>query len=250
MYTPLRAEIHQNIDRYQLRIKPLAINQYQRIEQKVFDLFCTPIELNTQPIWVWSFLKNIETHEDLDQIDRPQQLQRLIPHYCDQLEVFCFLNDSIHGRHKFWWYEGYILDFNRLLDAINWQEFYLVDKKYEWLICVSHHDVVTLSLKDGLPNAKLIAPFWIPGKWQTAWNHLNQPINEDQLRQYESILCLTCDDVVLDLSYYEQISGNQYILTVSIGAWSNDVFLERATFRRLHDAMISTQYWLNFIPQR
>ncbi len=116
MYTPLRAEIQQNIERYQLGIKPLAVNQYRGIQQQVFDTFCLPIEPNTQPVWVWSFLKNIEKHEDLDQIDRIKQFQRLIPNYHDRLEVFFFVPDQINGRHKFWWYVGSFLDFDRLLD--------------------------------------------------------------------------------------------------------------------------------------
>jgi len=48
--------------------------------------------------------------------------------------------DSNNDPSKFWLFQGYIKPILKLLDEHYRFEFYLVSKKYEWLLCLNHHD--------------------------------------------------------------------------------------------------------------
>ena len=66
----------------------------------------------------------------------------------DQPEkVWLFLDDTISGKDKYWFYEGFIKDIVTVLEVKprHTDEVYIVSKKYEWLLCVNHHDHIIAS---------------------------------------------------------------------------------------------------------
>jgi hypothetical protein len=54
------------------------------------------------------------------------------------------MNETVlNGRDKFWFYEGYIDSIELVLGEISYaDEIYVASKKYEWLICINHHNVL------------------------------------------------------------------------------------------------------------
>lgn len=68
------------------------------------------------------------------------QLLNLVDH---SEKVWFFLDERVSEGNKYWFYEGYITDIVSILsESTLVDEVYLVSKKYEWLLCVNHHDYI------------------------------------------------------------------------------------------------------------
>lgn len=80
------------------------------------------------------------------------QLPEIIP----EDKMVYFLIDqgsfsSLIGYDKFWIFEGFIPELIRVLDILNhsafldlgWLDYYIVSKKFEWIIGFNHHDIVS-----------------------------------------------------------------------------------------------------------
>lgn len=78
------------------------------------------------------------------------QLTNIIP----EKNMVYFLIDRggfYDAGEKFWIFESYVKDLIQTLDLLNqtafldigWSDYYIVSKKYEWLIGFNHHDVVS-----------------------------------------------------------------------------------------------------------
>ena len=53
------------------------------------------------------------------------------------------LNETVNMEDKFWFYQGRPRAINRVLaECYHLDEIYLVSKKYAWLLCLNHHDVL------------------------------------------------------------------------------------------------------------
>ena len=58
--------------------------------------------------------------------------------------VYVLFEDSKNYEPKYWLYESYINELIFILGEINGlDDFYIVSKKYDWLISLNHHDVVS-----------------------------------------------------------------------------------------------------------
>ena len=74
------------------------------------------------------------------------QLLNLVDH---EEKVWLFLDETVSERDKFWFYEGYITDIVAILvETTQSREVYIASKKYEWLLCVNHHDYIIASGKE------------------------------------------------------------------------------------------------------
>ncbi|MCM3629806.1 hypothetical protein M3194_20950 [Paenibacillus glycanilyticus] len=104
----------------------------QKIEERFIKKQCHTNSLH----WGWLRLKE------------PQHLLRLVDPSEKYIEYFVgddrlwFIVEDY--KDKMWLYEG---DTNFIIKKVipqlmHLREYYLVSKKYEWLLCVSHHDIV------------------------------------------------------------------------------------------------------------
>ena len=56
-----------------------------------------------------------------------------------------------HGGEEFWIFESYMPELIKALDLLNhtafldngWSDYYIVSKKYQWLIGFNHHDIIS-----------------------------------------------------------------------------------------------------------
>lgn len=92
-----------------------------------------------RPIWLWIDFK-LDTFSLSNLEQRPElYLDRLV----DETEtVWYVVTETINGRDKFWFYEGKIKYIQTIIDETWFDELYIVSKKYEWLICINHHDIL------------------------------------------------------------------------------------------------------------
>ena len=143
MWTELRKEIEQIIHDHSITDKdfrPVAIDQWQNIQEKIYNTFCKFISLSEQPEWLWEYFKQ-DTHSISFNYNYPfDQLSKLV----DNSEtVWLFLNETVSEKTKFWFFEGYIKTIDLVLrESCYIDEVYVASKKYEWLICINHHDVL------------------------------------------------------------------------------------------------------------
>lgn len=57
----------------------------------------------------------------------------------EEEQVWLMVNDS----DKFWFYQGRRAAIQAVLsECYHLDEIYLISKKYDWLLCLNHHDVV------------------------------------------------------------------------------------------------------------
>lgn len=64
-------------------------------------------------------------------------------HLIDPTEkVWLCVNESVNERTKRWFYEGLIKPIVSVLEESFVDEVYISSKKYHWLLCINHHDVL------------------------------------------------------------------------------------------------------------
>lgn len=139
MWTPLRKEISQICQQLNIpeeRFKPVSIHDWQNIQDNIFEKFCYPNRIG----WIWERLK-ADNYAVQFHYNYPfDQLLNLIDH---SEKIWLFLDETVSECAKYWFYEGYIRDIVLVLgETTLTDEVYLASKKYEWLLCVNHHDYI------------------------------------------------------------------------------------------------------------
>jgi hypothetical protein len=147
MWTPLRKEIEQIRKEQEIPendFQPVGLSQWQEIEEKIYHTFCKLAYPAHRPGWLWEFFRQ-DTFGG--SFHYPfEQLSRLVN---SSEKVWLFINETVTEREKFWFYEGYIKAIELVLaESLYIDEAYIASKKYEWLICINHHDVLIATGKD------------------------------------------------------------------------------------------------------
>ena len=140
MWTVLRKEIEtirKELSLSDNQFRPVGLNEWQKIQENVYRTFCKLTDTKGKPIWLWEHLK-------LDRftiafLKTPYNyLGRLIDE--DDI-VWFFINETVNESGKFWFYQGQIKPIQAIIEKSDYiDELYLVSKKYDWLICINHHN--------------------------------------------------------------------------------------------------------------
>ena len=133
----LRADIESIIKDKKLLttdLKALSIHDdWKAIEENIYHLYCKLDHPTQRPIWLWEYFKQ-DTFSIA--VDQPcKHLDQLV----DASEtVWFFINGD---NDKFWFYEGKIKAIVTVIEESSYiDELYIASKKYQWLICINHHD--------------------------------------------------------------------------------------------------------------
>lgn len=142
MWTDLRNEIETIRKDFSLtdtQFRPLGLNDWQEIEEKIYQTFCNLTHYKSRPIWLWERFK-LDTFSISTEQNPYLYLDKLI----DGTEtVWFFVNETVNEADKFWFYQGQVKPIQTIVaEACYIDELYLVSKKYEWLLCINHHDVL------------------------------------------------------------------------------------------------------------
>jgi hypothetical protein len=133
----LRADIETIIKENKLspaEFKALGIHDdWKAIEEKIYQSFCKLYHPTKRPIWLWEHFK-LDSYAII--LEQPYL-------YLDQLadadeSVWFFTNGD---SDKFWFFEGNIKTIIKVIGESSCiDELYVASKKYQWLICINHHD--------------------------------------------------------------------------------------------------------------
>ncbi len=143
MWTALRKEIEKI--RRQLQIAdgdfaPLPVTtDWNRLEENIYRAFCRIDHPTARPVWLWERLK-----VDKYSIGAPDGPCTMLDKLVDAHErVWLMVNESTERGDVFWFYEGRIRAIQQVInESCHLDEFYIVSRKYEWLLCLNHHDVL------------------------------------------------------------------------------------------------------------
>jgi hypothetical protein len=112
---------------------PFTTNWHQ-LEERIYQAFCN-IAGKGRPRWLWEKYKN--EWYGLSLKDYPDNiLDQLVPNS----ETVWFM---AYDGDNFFFYQGKVKAIQQVLFECSPDEYYLINKKYEWLLNVNHHDYLT-----------------------------------------------------------------------------------------------------------
>jgi hypothetical protein len=143
MWSGLRAEIEQTRRRLAIAeqdFAPLPFStNWNQLEERVYQTFCQLQHPTARPLWLWEHFRPGTMGIMTD--DEPlTQLTSLV----DTEEiVWLMLNETVNLGDKFWFYQGTPSAIQQVLaECCHLDEIYLLSKKYRWLLCLDHHNVL------------------------------------------------------------------------------------------------------------
>jgi|SRR6476661_327910 len=139
MWTYLRQEIEKA--RHELGLPDAAFaplpytTNWHRIEETIYHTFCTLHYPTVRPRWLWECFRPgayaLGYEED--------PLATMISLAKNEEQVWLMVNEG----DKFWFYQGQPAAIHAVLNECAYiDEIYLLSKKYEWLLCINHHEVL------------------------------------------------------------------------------------------------------------
>ncbi len=119
----------------------VGLHQYEAILLKIIAHFTTLGRSGLNALWLWDSFQEPK----FARADCPPMCTAMLRKLVPAEEAIWFVAED-SGRQKehgnFWLYEGHIDAIAAVLDEAWLFEFYLVSKKFEWLLCENHHDVL------------------------------------------------------------------------------------------------------------
>ncbi|NVO32351.1 DUF6756 family protein [Hymenobacter lapidiphilus] len=130
----------------------VGIHAWPSVLHKIEASFVVKTSSNTHFNWWWEsfkgpqfslFFENGQAYECLDQLIDVQE------------QVWFVACESGRDPSKFWLFQGRIQAIQLILREHYAFEYYLVSKKYEWLLCETDHDVL-VGLKSVIPKMEAL----------------------------------------------------------------------------------------------
>lgn len=146
----IRAELMQLKTQFKLtddEFRPLSPTEnHQAIEKQFIQTFCTVKDGKVGDGWLWQYFKQ----EEFSAYDLPERPECYLSQLIDENEtIWLGATTTYHENTKIWWYEGKILPILQVLaESCFFEECYFVSKKFKWLFCINHHDVLTATGED------------------------------------------------------------------------------------------------------
>lgn len=142
MWTDLRSDIERARKELGIRnedFKPVSLSDWKGVQDKIESTFVDRKHLKTGYNWYWSDFK-LESHSIRFDSNPYQKLDKIVAK--DEAYWF-FVNETVHEKTKFWFYEGTIQAIQEIIgETVGLDEYYIASKKYDWLLCVNHHDTL------------------------------------------------------------------------------------------------------------
>ena len=117
--------------------KEVSPLNHEAIFKKINSTFLTTRQYNDSHYW-WRNYKNLD-HYGIHFKDRFafEQLEKIVP---ITKALFWFVASEQNG--KYWLYESDLESIKLILSEMYGFEYYLIDKKYQWILCENHHDIL------------------------------------------------------------------------------------------------------------
>jgi hypothetical protein len=121
------------------RFDIIDIHDWPDIFKKIEAKFIVKKNTNTRFNWWWDNLKSDRFSLIFPNDDAWKYLHLFI----DENEKVWFVAcDSDRNPSKFWLFEGFIEPIQQIIGALNFFEYYVVSKKYDWFLAENHHGML------------------------------------------------------------------------------------------------------------
>ncbi len=129
-------------------------DDYKGIEETIYQTFCKIENGKSRPVWLWECLK-----QEVYSAYLSEQPENHLAELIDSNEIIWMgALGTVREKSKIWFYEGKIESMQKLLsETCHFDEFYFISKKYDWLICINHHDILIATGSDMPQKLKAIA---------------------------------------------------------------------------------------------
>ncbi|QIX59960.1 hypothetical protein HER32_01635 [Hymenobacter sp. BT18] len=126
----------------------VSIHAWPSVLHKIEAAFVIKTSSNTHFNWWWESFKPPQYRHFFENGHAYECLRQLI----DAHELVWFVAcDSSKDPSKFWLFQGRVHAIQAILRECYAFEYYIVSKKYEWLLCETDHDVL-VGLKGVIPK--------------------------------------------------------------------------------------------------
>ncbi|NML64062.1 hypothetical protein HHL22_02485 [Hymenobacter sp. RP-2-7] len=116
--------------------RPLPFTtDWHKLEERIYHSFYH-IEGKARPVWLWESFKHQTQSLQL------KVLSLAILHHLIPLDETVWL--MAYDGSNFFFYEGKVTVIQRIIPELTYimDEYYLISKKFEWLLCENHHDIL------------------------------------------------------------------------------------------------------------
>jgi len=141
MWTPLRQEIERIRKDFELteKLKPVGLTEWKEVIDKASEKF---YKRKTHKYLTGSAGDFLKVESAGFQPDKQPYL--LLDKLIDETnDVFLLLNETVNEREKLWVYESTVVPIQTTLAESVWfDEVTIVDKKFNWILCINHHDII------------------------------------------------------------------------------------------------------------
>lgn len=135
----LRAKIAATIkgaEASNLLVKDVSLHQYEDVLAKINTKFLTTRKYSDS-IWWWTVYKDTNSYSiHFQKGNAFEALDDLLP----SDKNYWFVASEENG--KYWLYESKIESIQWLIANMHAFEYYIIDKKHEWILCENHHDML------------------------------------------------------------------------------------------------------------
>lgn len=115
------------------------IYAWPEIMKKIETKFVIRRNTNTKFNWWWEDLKGEKTSVIFPEDNGWSYLDQLVGKHEKVWFVGC---NSKYDVTKFYLFQGYVKPIQQVLGEMYPFEYYLINKKYEWMLCENHHGVM------------------------------------------------------------------------------------------------------------
>ena len=125
-------EIHLSNEEFQL----VRLTKYKKIIASIVEKF-TILKKTNVNMWWWNYF-----NEPVCSF-YPKDVFKVLPNLIKNEETVWFvIEDERKKQEHFWLYEGKINAIISVLKELSFEEYYIVSKKLEWIVCENHHNLL------------------------------------------------------------------------------------------------------------
>jgi len=129
----------------------VRLTKYRQILISILERF-TSLKANQINNWWWNFfLEPTRTYY-------PENVFETLPLLIDERKtVYFIIEDERKVKESFWLYEGKLPAIIAVLKELSFEEYYIVSKKLDWIICENHHNLLIASGEILAEKVKLLS---------------------------------------------------------------------------------------------
>lgn len=130
----------------------VRLTKYEQILRSIIENF-TSLKMNQINKWWWEyFLYPAYSFYSENALDFLPELVK------EEDAVWFVIEDERKEKECYWLYEGKISAITTILKKLSFEEYYIVSKKLDWLLCENHHNLLIGCGEPIIRKMKMLKP--------------------------------------------------------------------------------------------